>query len=155
MHNVRDDRTQHALFKHRWSDETHHHSDQAQLRCEQMYEEGLAKAAMVDEIQRQAAKMREETDMSECTFKPAVFKLEQAKHAKEERAALKLKGKAMLGRASPSSANTSVETVDTFTRLSFDPRQHFASPDKVRCPKQSAIFAALRCFARHHAVLTP
>ena len=47
-----------------------------------------------------------------------------------QRAALKLKGKALVGRASPSSINTSAETVDTFTRLSFDPRQHFPSPEK-------------------------
>ena len=55
-----------------------------------MYEEGLAKAAMIDQIHKEATKMRQQADMSECTFKPAVFKLQQAKQAKEEVRRIKL-----------------------------------------------------------------
>ncbi|GMH87963.1 hypothetical protein TrVE_jg2366 [Triparma verrucosa] len=128
----KDDRTNHELFKHRWSDETHHHSDVAQKRCEEMYEEGLRKAALVDQIQKEVKRIREEAELKECTFQPTVFKLQQAKKAKEERMRqkeLKLKGKSALpGRVSP---NISVDTVDTFTRLAFDPRQHSnKSPQK-------------------------
>lgn len=129
---AQDDRTNHTLYKHRWADETHHHSDVAQKRCEEMYEEGLKKTAMVDQIQKEAKRIREEAEMEECTFQPTVFKLRQAKKAKEERARqkeIKLKGKAALhGRISP---NVSVETVDTFARLAFHPRQHSnLSPQK-------------------------